>query len=89
MYINKEGIFMKYLVVEIQTFDTGAVSTPTYAYDDRLSAESKYFAILSAAAKSALPVHACVLMTSEGRPLMNQCYTHKVEPVEPTENTAE
>lgn len=70
---------MKYIVTEIQTFDTGAISTPSYAYDDRLSAESKYFSILSAAAKSALPVHACVLMTSEGMPLMNKAYTHKVE----------
>ena len=30
---------MKYLVMEIQTFDTGATSTPTYAYDDRSVAE--------------------------------------------------
>ena len=75
---------MKYIVTEIQTFDTGAVSTPTYAFDDRLSAESKYFAILSAAAKSALPVHACALMLSDGRPLMNHCYTHEVEPKQET-----
>lgn len=25
---------MKYLVIEIPKFDTGAVSTPTWAYDD-------------------------------------------------------
>lgn len=75
---------MKYIVTEIQTFDTGAVSTPSYAYDDRLSAEAKYHSILSGAAVSKLPVHACVLMTSEGRPLMNQCYTHKVEPEQET-----
>lgn len=75
---------MKYLVVELQTFENGSMSTPTYSYDDRLSAEAKYYSILSAATKSALPVHACVLMTNDGRPLMNQCYTHKVEPEQET-----
>lgn len=74
---------MKYLVVEIQTFPEGNISTPTYAYDNRLSAEAKYHAILSSAAVSKLPRHACVLMTSEGRSLMNQCYTHEAS--EPTE----
>lgn len=76
---------MKYLVVEIQTFPEGNISTPTYAYDDRLSAEAKYHAILSTAAVSKLPRHACVLMTSEGRSLMSQCYTHEAEPAETTE----
>jgi len=75
---------MKYLVVEIQTFPEGNISTPTYAYDNRLSAEAKYHAILSAAAVSKLPRHACVLMTSEGRSLMSQCYTHDVDLVEQT-----
>lgn len=79
---------MKYLVVEIQTFEGGNMSTPTYAYDDRLSAESKYYSILSAATKSALPVHACVLMTNDGRPLMNKSYTHAVE-VEPEQEGTE
>lgn len=70
---------MKYIVTELQTFDTGAISTPSYAYDDRLSAEAKYHAILSTAAVSKLPRHACVIMTSEGRLLMNQCYTHETQ----------
>lgn len=70
---------MKYLVVELQTFENGNMSTPAYAYDDRLSAEAKYYSVLSVATKSALPVHACVLMTSDGRPLMNKAYTHAVE----------
>ena len=41
---------MKYLVTEIQTFENGAVSTPSWVYDDRNAAESKYYTILSAAA---------------------------------------
>lgn len=70
---------MKYLVLEIQTFDTGAISTPTYAYDDRLAAESKYHAILSSAAVSKLPSHTCVLMTSDGRFISFQNYEHQPE----------
>ncbi len=74
---------MKYLVTEIQTFDTGAIATPSYAYDDRLTAESKYHALLSGAAVSALPLHAVVLMTSDGRVVTSQAYRHEVETPEP------
>lgn len=74
---------MKYLVTEIQTFETGAVSNPTYAYDDRLTAESKYHALLSGAAISKLPTHAVVLMTLDGRLISSQSYTHPVETPEP------
>ncbi len=70
---------MKYLVTEIQTFETGAISTPTYAYDDRLTAESKYHALLSGAAISKLPTHAVVLMTSDGRLISSQSYNHPIE----------
>lgn len=81
---------MKYLVIEIQTFEGGTISTLTYAYDDRLSAESKYHAILSTAAASALPLHACTMMTSDGREIMHQSYTHATqEPVETPEETTE
>lgn len=51
---------MKYIVTEIQLFDTGAMSTPCYSYDDRNAAESKYHSILAAAAISKLPTHAAV-----------------------------
>lgn len=78
---------MKYLVTEIQTWDTGAVQNPTYAYDDRLSAEAKYHTILAAAAKSTLPMHAAMMFTSDGREIMHQCYTHPVETPEPEEPT--
>lgn len=80
---------MKYLVVELQTFENGSMSTPAYAYDDRLSAEAKYYSILSVATKSALPIHACVLITNDGRPLMNKAYTHAVEVEPETEETPE
>ena len=54
----------------------------------RLKGESKYFEILSQAAVSTLAEHAAILFTSEGFPLMHQCYKHEsvTEAVEePTE----
>ena len=79
----------KYLVMEIQTFDDDRVSTPTYAYDKRESAESKYHAILSSAAVSALPKHAAVLLTSEGYVQESRCYEHPVEAEPETEPETE
>lgn len=78
---------MKYIVQEIQTFDTGNIATPSYAYNDRLAAESKYHALLSGAAISKLPLHAVVLMTSDGRIVASQSYTHPVEEPAPEEET--
>lgn len=70
---------MKYLVIEIQKFDTGAMSTPAYAYDDINAAQSKYHAILSSAAVSKLPVHSAVLMNETGYCIAHEHFTH-VEP---------
>lgn len=70
---------MKYMVIEIQMFENGNVSSPTYSYDNRLSAEAKYHSILASAAVSKLPTHTCILTTSEGRMLMSQCYKHETE----------
>lgn len=73
----------KYLVTEIQTWDSGAVQTPTWAYDNEDSALAKYHSVLAAAAISSLPEHACILYTEEGFPMRNECFKHEVEP-EPT-----
>lgn len=75
---------MKYLVIEMQTFSNGAMSTPTYAYNDQDSALQKYFTILASAVKSALPVHAAALMTNTGVCLRSEHYEHEQEP-EPEE----
>lgn len=53
----------------------------------RLKAESKYYTVLAAAAISELPEHACILFSSDGTPMMNQCYKHTVE--EPEEEVDE
>lgn len=79
---------MKYLVMEIQKWDSGIVQTPTYAYDDRNSAEAKYHSILAAAAQSSLPIHACVMLTEDGRLVRTEVYRHEPESepeVEPEE----
>lgn len=77
---------MKYLVIEIQKFDTGAMSTPAYAYDSAYQAEAKYHAVLSAAAVSALPVHSCVLINEEGMFIKGECFKHEVEEEEEQSN---
>lgn len=74
---------MKYLVIEIQTFDTGAVSTPTYAYDNRMTAERQYHLLIAGAVVSSLPMHAVVMMTNDGRIIESKYYRHEPEP-EPT-----
>ena len=62
----------------------------------RLKAESKYHEVLAAAAISNTMSHAAILFSTEGFPLMNQCYKHTVtvetpaaEPETPEEPTEE
>ena len=64
---------MKFAVIEIQN---GIVGANVWAYDDQNEAESKYHAILSSAAVSQVAVHAAVLVSEEGFPLMHGCYKH-------------
>ena len=71
----------KYIVIEIQRWENGSMSTPAYAYDTKEAAEAKYHSILAAAATSALPRHAAILMSDEGFPLRHESYTHIEEEV--------
>jgi len=70
---------VKYLVIEIQTNTDGTVGNLVFAYDNRNEAESKYHAVLAAAAISALPMHTCDLIQADGVLLARQCYTHEAE----------
>lgn len=72
---------MTFIVIELQTNNDQTVSNLVYSYTDRGQAEQKYHLVLSAAAVSALPAHAAVLLTGDGRMLASQCYRHE-EPVE-------
>ena len=76
---------MKYLVIDMQTFSNGAMSTPTYAFDAMDSALQKYYTILASAVKSSLPMHACALMTNEGICLRSEHYAHEQPEPEPEE----
>ena len=78
---------MKYIVVEIQTNQDGAVGTLVNAYDDRNSAESQYHTVLAAAAISQLPCHSAILVTQEGFLLADGCYKHGQTPVAESEET--
>ena len=68
---------MKYLVIEIQTNADGKIGILTFSYDDRNEAESKYHAVLAAAAISALPMHTCDLIQADGILLARQSYAHE------------
>lgn len=67
-----------YVVLEIQTNADGTVGNLVTAYEARSSAESAFHSVLAAAAISALPTHAAVLMTNEGSVIDSRCYTHEV-----------
>lgn len=67
---------MKYIVIELQTAADGTVANIVTVKDNENEAKSTYHSILAAAALSNLPSHAAVLMTSDGNPIRNECYTN-------------
>lgn len=70
---------MKYLILEIQTNADGTVGTIITQKDTLNEAQSTYYSILAAAALSALPVHAAVLMTNEGITLEFKAFVRNEE----------
>ena len=72
-----------FIVMEIQTSDS--VATIVQDFPERAEAESRYHAILSAAAISTVPKHGAVMLTDEGEKLKGECYYH-ITP-EPEEET--
>ena len=70
---------MKYIVIELQTNADGNVGNIVKAYDERDAAESAYHSILAAAAVSALPAHAAVMLSSDGAFIDAKCYRHETE----------
>lgn len=55
---------MFWSVIELQTMDNGAHAALVTAFDSEREAQSKYHAILSAAAISDIPYHAAFLINS-------------------------
>lgn len=76
----------QYYIVEIQQYPSGEFGHLVhYAFDEdqskaRLKGDRKYYEVLSAAAVSGLPSHAAIMFSTEGFPIMNQCYKHEPEP---------
>ena len=83
----------QYYVIELQKYVDGSYGDIKHVVWDedptkaRLKAESKFYEVLAAAAISELPVHAAIMFTSEGVPIMNQRYVHAIPQVEPEEDT--
>ena len=68
-----------FIVMEIQCFEDGNMSTPCYAFENRNSADQKYHSILSSAAVSKLPKHSAIMVTDDGYYIKSETYTHNVE----------
>lgn len=74
----------QFYIMEIQQYADGSYGDiKHFAYDEdpdkaRLKAESKYHEVLAAAAVSNTMSHAAILFSSEGFPIMHQCYKHEV-----------
>ena len=66
-----------YLVIEIQTSDN--VGNFVWAFPTLEQAEAKYHAVLSVAATSSIPVHACVILRNDGQQMAAQAYRHGEE----------
>ena len=65
-----------YIVIELQTNADGTVANLVYQYASRDEAESKFHSILAAAAISALPAHAAVMLTNAGTMVKSEFYRH-------------
>lgn len=67
---------VNYIVIELQTNAGGQTANIVTSYATQEEAESKFYTVLAAAAMSAVPVHACTIVTSEGFQLRHECYKH-------------
>lgn len=80
----------QYYIIEIQKYFNGEYGHLVHwAFDAdadiaRQKAESKYHTVLAAAAISNTAMHSATIISSEGVPLMNQCYHHPAPEPEPT-----
>ena len=81
---------MAYFVLEIQKWCDGTWHHIMYQYDNRQSAESKYYYILSEAVLAQIPRNGAVLIDGNGQTLMSNVIQHGeyegyVPPVEDAE----
>lgn len=69
---------MTYLVIELQTTNN-VTSHIAWSYNNLQEAESKYHAVLSAAAISTVSTHAAALLNQEGHLIRSWFYEHQTE----------
>ncbi len=83
----------QFYIIEIQKHYNGEYGHIVhFAYDEdadkaRLKAESKYHEVLAAAAVSETAEHSAILISSEGFPVMHECYKHEIPAEEPAAET--
>ena len=65
-----------YIVIELQTSAQGTVGNFVWAYENENDAFSKYHDVLSSAAVSSVPVHACVILRNDGQQIAAQAFRH-------------
>ena len=66
-----------YAIIEMQTAaDGGTTLPPVVTKESRDEAWSAYYAVLSAAAVSAVPLHSATLLDGTGAALAHRCFTH-------------
>ena len=63
-----------FIVIEIQKNAQGQVATLLTAYDSLREAQSKYYTILAAAAKSGLPRHGAAILYEDGKEIASQSF---------------
>lgn len=68
-----------FVVIELQTYESGAVGNIISTYDTLNEAEAKYHTILAAAAVSSLPVHSAFIVTNTGNVVRSEYYRHGEE----------
>lgn len=67
-----------YIVIELQTTN-GTTGNFVFAFADLADAWAKYHAILSAAAKSSVEVHAAVILNEVGNTIASGHFAHAKE----------
>lgn len=68
-----------FIVIELQTNENDQTGNLVYAYTNKAEAESKYHAILSAAAVSNVYIHAAVMLDERGNSEKNEFYKHDIQ----------
>lgn len=69
---------MKHIVIEIQKTVDGGIANLVSVHDTLPEAESKYHAVLSAAAVSGLPGHGAILMRDDCTPMDWKSYNREL-----------